>query len=113
TIGIVFWPCSKKSLHWILMNIVSEFLIFRSIPHPPVKKTCLPNLTSHSEVLSHPERIPAFNQLQRPFQCDARWSNDEMQVIGHQNKLMQQIFPFFSVVVHHVQKQPRILFYLK
>jgi hypothetical protein len=60
-------------------------------------KSCLPNLHPAFPQLVYLKRASTFDQLHALFQTGRRGSQDEMQVIRHQNKIMEQIVAPISV----------------
>src|ERR1051326_2998053 len=80
-------------------------VIFR-VMNPMIRKTRLPYL----ELLDLPQAIskPTLDKLHRPFERDDRRRRKKhMNVIRHDNKFMQPIFPRVAIVKHRIDHQPR------
>ncbi len=65
-------------------------------------ETFLPDLAVKAEFPLGPKRKAPFDQLQRPLQRQER-RDQEMKVIGHQHKFMQQIFLLRSVAKQNIK----------
>ncbi len=73
------------------MDVPTKSTILLPIPHSMVIETCLPNFPSTTQLLLCPKRKSALDQLQRPFQSQRR-SNQQVKMIWHNHKLMEQKF---------------------
>ena len=81
--------------------------------YPPVHKTWLPYISFGFQVLIELERESALGKLHGPLQSNLAGSEDQVDVIWHDNKFMQQIFSLSSIVQQNFNKQPRNFFHLK
>ena len=76
------------------------------IPNPMIHKTLLPNL--NLLLLPKPIRKSALNKLHRTLHRDSRRRRKQhMKMIGHDNKLMQQVFPLITIIKKHINQKPR------
>ena len=73
----------------------------------------LPDVFFGFQVLIQLERKSALGKLHGPLQSNLAGSKDEVDVIWHNNKFMQQILPLSSIVQQNFNKQARNFFYLK
>jgi hypothetical protein len=112
-VRVLFRGSGQKTLDGILPDVIFEPLIFERISYPPVKKTSLPDLSLGLQFLVQLKREATFNKLHGPFQSDPGWCQDQMEMVGHDHKLMQQVFLLRSVTQQHLNEETGNLIYLK
>ena len=100
-------------LYRILPDVILVLLVFERVPDPRVQKTWLPYVFFGSQVLIELERKSSLDTLYRPFQRDFGWSDDQVEMFRHDNKLMQKILLLFSVIHHNFNEEPGNLFHLE
>jgi hypothetical protein len=72
-----------------------------------IVKARLPNGTGVDQFLFSAERKPAFHVLHGLFQGDCRRrSDEEMNGIGHNHKLVEQKAALLAVLLHDVNQEP-------
>jgi len=70
-----------------------------------IRKTLLPNLN----LLHLPQRIriSTFDKLHNPLQRDfRRRRKQQMNMVRHNNKFVQQIFPLIAIPEQHLDQKP-------
>jgi hypothetical protein len=112
-VGIFFRRSGQKALYRILPDVIFEFLVFEGVSDPPVKKTWLPYVLFDSEVLIELERESSLDTLHGPFQRDFGWSDDQVEMFRHDNKLMQKILFLCSVIHQDFNEEPGNLLHLE
>jgi len=112
-VGIFFRSPGQKALYRILPDVIFELLVFDRVSDPPVKKTRLPYVLFDSEVLIELKRKSSLDTLHGPFQRDFGWSDDQVEMFRHDNKLMQKIFFLYSVIHHDFNKEPGNLLHVE
>jgi hypothetical protein len=73
------------------------------IPNPMIGKPLLPNFHIRTKLLLRPVRKSTFDELDRFFQASERREHD-MNVVWHDDKLMQQISRT-PVVIQRIDEQ--------
>ena len=86
------------------MNVAAEDGVLFPISYPAVIEALLPYLGSESQIFLCPRGKPAFDELQGPLQSQG-WSEQKMEVVGHQDKFVQQIFLLRPVAKQDIHKQ--------
>src|SRR5215470_3200269 len=80
------------------MNVVSFFLTVGPACHSRFMKSRLPHRHLASTNPVKFMRAATLNQLHCSFKADSlRWSQNQMQMIWHYNKLVQQIISFLAI----------------
>ena len=98
-------------LHRIAMNVISMMHEIHAIPNPMIGETALPNLALSSENAAEFVRIGAFDQLDGTFDCHIDGgSQQEMHVLGHNDKGVQFISAFASILIERLQENPGVGF---
>jgi hypothetical protein len=81
-------------------------LVILGIPNPMIRKTFLPNLSLLQ--LSQAIRISTLNELHSPLQGDIGTRREQqMNMVRHDHKFMQAIFPLIAVAEQHLKQKPR------
>lgn len=80
------------------MDVSSVPFVPFDVSHAPIMKASLPNLAPKTQLLCSSKRETALNQSYSSFDSDSGGSQQEMDVVRHDDKLMQQILFLFSVV---------------
>ena len=89
------------------MDIVSVPLVINDATDTMIVKARLPNGTGVDQFLLGAEGKPAFNVLHGLFQGDCRRrSDEEMNVIGHNHKFVEQKAALLAVLLHDVNQEP-------
>ena len=112
-VGIFFRSLGQKALYRILPDVIFELLVFERISDPPVHEAWLPYVSFGFQVFIELERESSLDQLHGPFQRDSCWGNDQMEMVRHDNKLMQKILFLCSVVQHDFNEEPGNLLHLE
>jgi len=68
------------------MNVHPMMYEVLRISDAMVRKPSFPNLNRVSQSLFHGMRVPAFDELHRTFKRDARRSEQQMKMLGHEHK---------------------------
>src|SRR5581483_2332993 len=104
TIAIILWGYCQPTPYSVLSNVLSKSEIFSCTPYPPIIEAGLPNLMQESQCFSCPKRKTALDELHCSFQRFPR-SDEQMKVVRHHDKLMQQISSFCTIVKEDVDKE--------
>ncbi len=80
-------------------------VVILRIPNTMVGKAATPYLRVRSKLRFYTVRESALDELNRPFQR-AGWRNEQMKMIGHQDKFVQQI-GLAPIVKQNLEKQSR------
>jgi hypothetical protein len=88
-----------------LPDVIFEPLVFERVSDPPIHEACLPYFSFDLQILIKPERESSLNQLHSPFQGDLSWSNDQVEMVRHENKFMQQILFLCSVMQQDLSEE--------
>jgi hypothetical protein len=70
---------------------IFEFLVLKRVSDPPIQEAWLPYISFDFQVLIQLKRKSSLDQLHGPFQGDSSGSNDQVKMVRHDNKFMQQI----------------------
>src|SRR5271154_506729 len=100
---ILFRTLHQTRLNRIARNICQMDSVILIIPNPMIRKPCNPNLTLPAKFSFGSKRESALQTLHRQFETHY-WSDQNMEVIGHYDKAMQQI-PLRPIVVQRLEKQ--------
>jgi len=84
------------------MDIAKTRFIVLVIAYAMVGETALP----YGKFRSKTMREPAFEELHHTFESDALWSEEQMDMVGHDHKSVQQIV--FAVMNKSVEKELRV-----
>ena len=89
------------------MNIIAMPFVIRRVPDSMVRKAALPQRLQ-SKFPASTGRVAAFDVLHRLFQRNVfSRGKDEMNVILHDHKLMQQEASLSAVMLQHLNEQAR------
>jgi hypothetical protein len=91
------------------MNILAPRLEFFAIPDAVIRKSTLP----HRILRTHPMREASFDKPHDALDRGTLWSQQEMNVIRHDDKSVQFVVALSAVVLQHLQKKFRIYRNLK
>jgi hypothetical protein len=112
-VRILFRANRQETLYRILPNIVLKFLILERVSHSPVQKAGLPNLSLSLQILVKLKRKAALYKLRGSFQSDSPWRQDQVEMVQHHNKFVQQVFLLHSVIQQNLNEETRDLLNLK
>ena len=82
------------------MNILAPCLEFIFIPDAVVRKSTLPD----RELRTHPMRVAPFDESHNPLDRGTLRSEQEMNVVRHDDKSVQLEVAFSAVFLQHLQK---------
>lgn len=88
-----------------MANIFAEREIFFRISYAAVVVTGLPDLMREAQFFFRPKGKSAFDELHRSLQSLNR-SDQQVKVIRHDHKLMQEILSLGAIVKQNVDEQP-------
>jgi len=94
------------ALHWVLVDVLAESFILQHIAHATVVKTVFPDVSAITEFFPGSVGESALDKLHRFFQSLVG-SQEEMEMIRHEHKFMEQEFALISVVSQYFQKELR------
>ena len=100
-------------LYRILPDVILVLLVFERVSDPPVNKAWLPYVFFDFQVLIELKRESSLGTLHGPFQRDFGWSNDQVEMVRHDNELMQKVLFLCSVIHHDFNEEPRNLLHLE
>lgn len=87
------------------MNIRTICVIGFSVQNSDFGKSLLPNRRMEAQFSSGAKRKSAFDQLQGSFDGHIRIeSNQNVEVIRHDNKLMHEVLQIISVMEQHINE---------
>ena len=93
-------------LDWILSDIFMEADETISVKDSAFRKTTLPDWWPEPQLFSCPERKSAFDELNCALDTDvSSESYQKMEVIGHHDEVVQQVFVLGPVVKQNIKKQ--------
>jgi hypothetical protein len=96
----------------VLMNIMQMPNKIIAVPDPVIGKSSLPYFRIAADDAAECMRIRALNQLHRTFYGYVTGGGEqEMNMIGHEDKRMQRIAALAPVVVNSFQEQSRVRFH--
>ncbi len=78
--------------------------VFR-ITDAMVRESSFPNFYRASQPFLHGMRVPAFDKLQRTFERDIRWSQQQVEMLGHENKGVQLKLSLAAIRVQSLQEE--------
>jgi hypothetical protein len=90
------------------MNVLAEPTVFVQISDAPVIVAWLPDFSHKPQFLPGSVREPALDKLQGSLKCFSR-GDQQMKVIRHKDKLVQQISLLLAVVKEASKKSRAIL----
>jgi len=94
----------------ILVNVVSMVHKIPWIANPMIRKSALPYLRLPSSERTEGVRVSALDELDRTLDRDiVSGSEQEMGMIRHEDKGMQRIAAFATLVVKSFEEQSRIV----
>jgi len=80
------------------MHVFCKALVVGELSDSSIFKAGLPDFTDKSQLFVHPMREPAFDELDSLFQSVFfRGSEEQMKVVGHDHKFMQEVFPLLPI----------------
>ena len=86
------------------MNVAAECAVLFPVSYPPIIEALRPDLACESNFFLCSKGKPAFDELQRPLQAQS-WREQQVKMIGHQDKFMEEIFLLSAVAKQDVHKQ--------
>src|SRR4051812_39910015 len=87
------------------MDVSSERLIFREIPHATIMETWLPNVRANAKQLPSSKRKATLDKLNCFLHGD-NGSNQQMEVIRHDDKLMNLVFALTPIIKQSLNEEP-------
>ena len=87
------------------MNVLPKLAILRHIPHTPIIETVFPYLALKAEFLLGSKGKPSFDELHGFLNCVGS-SQQQVNMIRHDDKLMEQVFPLIAIAEQNIQEQP-------
>src|SRR5689334_6462501 len=112
-VRILFRTCSEKALNRILPDVILELLVFQRISQSPVQKARLPDHSLSLQLLVQLKRKPTLDKLHSSLQSDFSWGQDQMEMVGHDHKLVQQVLLLRSVIQQNLNEEAGDFLYLK
>jgi hypothetical protein len=99
------------SFNRILMNIILMMREIHFVANAVIGESSLPHFSLSANDPAEFVRICAFDQLNSPLDCHVQGgSQQEVYVLGHQDKRMQLIPAFAAMPVQRLQENPNIRF---
>ena len=93
------------------MDVLMMPTVICRVMHTMIRETLLPNREIQIEFSFHTAGKPAFDELDRLFQRDFLGRSDEqMEMVGHNDELVNLETSFASILPHNVYQQPRHAF---
>ena len=86
------------------MNVFPELAVLPVVTDSPVIEAGLPNLADEAKFLLGAEGKSALDQL-HGFFYRVGWSKDQMNVVRHDDKIMEQILSLISIAEENIQEQ--------
>lgn len=86
------------------MDVAAECAVLFPISHPPIIAALLPYLAGETSLPLCPKGKSTFDELQRPFQTQS-WRDQQMKMIGHQHKFMQQVLFLSPIAKQNLHKE--------
>jgi len=87
------------------MNIIPMMTEVLSLANPMIGKSSLPHFRIAADKCPELMRIPALDQLHRPLNRHVLCGSEhEMNVIGHNNELVQGVMPLAPIVIKSFEK---------
>jgi hypothetical protein len=81
------------------------------IPNPVICESSLPHLSFSANDVAKFMRVTAFDQLDRALEGYVRArSQQEMNMLGHENELMQFVASLATISVKRLQEEPHVRF---
>jgi hypothetical protein len=105
-IGILGRSRCQMSIHRISSDVVMKTHESIRVKKSYLGKPALPHGRFESDLSSCPKSESAFDELNGTLNTDFRSEcNQQVKVVGHDNKVMKQVFVLQAVVVQHFNKQ--------
>jgi hypothetical protein len=93
------------------MNVISMMDEIHFVANPMIGESALPHLALPTNDSAQFMRICAFDQLNGPLDCHVhRGSQQEMHVLGHNNKRMQFVPALAAMPIQNLQKDSNVRF---
>jgi hypothetical protein len=104
---VFFRLVAEASFDWILVEIVATDVVVGGVADAVVGKASLPD----GEFGREPVGEATFDELHRSFEGDVGWSDDEVEMVGHDDVGMQKIAG--AVVVDGFEEERGVAFNLE
>jgi hypothetical protein len=96
---------NQFSFDRILMNVHAMMDEVLRIPDAMVGESALPNLDQVSQFFFHGVGVAAFDELQRTLEWDLRWRQEQMKMLGHENKGVELKFSLAAIREESLQEE--------
>src|ERR1700674_4951803 len=97
----------QETLYRIRMNMFNDLQESLPLIHPDFRKSLLPNRSAEPKFPPGPKRKTASHKLHRLLHGHLRAHRDQhMEVIRHDYKFVEKIFPLLAIMIEHVNHQP-------
>jgi hypothetical protein len=108
-VRILFRRPGQPTPHRVLPNVIFKVPVFKAISDSPIRKTCLPGFSLNLQPLIELKGEAALHKLNGTLQRDSGRSKDQMKMVGHDNKFMQQVLFLRSVIQQDFNEEPAYL----
>ena len=103
-IGVQLGYFTQVRPHGVHLNVFPEFGILLPVSDASIMKARTPNFTAEIEFFFSAIRKAAFDELDGLLDGFVR-SQQEMEVIGHQNEFVQAIFPLVAIAKKDIEEE--------
>src|SRR5438128_2691694 len=97
----------EAALYRILPDVIFELGILKGVSYSTISKAGLPDVSLGFQVLIELKREAAFHTLHCSLQSNSSGRQDQVKMVRHHHKLMQQILLLLPVTEHVFYEQSR------
>src|SRR5882724_697935 len=99
--SIFFRTVTQPRLNRIQVDVLPKLAVLLPVPNAPIIEAGLPNLATVAQLFPGAIREPTLDELHCSLDR-VGWSKEQMNMVWHDHKLMQQVFPLVSIAEEHV-----------